>query len=138
MKSTNSFKQVIEQHLKGVADKDSNFASKMADPKKSIDDCITYILNQVKKSGCNGFADQEIYGMAIHYYDEENVKVGDKVNAKVIINQEVKLSEKEIENLKKQAKENVIEEEMKRLRKKPSKAKKENPNQSTVEPSLFD
>ncbi|MBP9481471.1 MAG: hypothetical protein KBF15_08460, partial [Parabacteroides sp.] len=37
-------------------------------PEKNIDDCVTYILNEVKKSGCNGFADDEIYSMAVHYY----------------------------------------------------------------------
>ena len=37
-------------------------------PTKNIDNCITYILNQVKKSGCCGFSDDEIFGMALHYY----------------------------------------------------------------------
>ncbi len=29
--------------------------------------------DEVRQSGCNGFADEEIYSMALHYYDEEDM-----------------------------------------------------------------
>jgi hypothetical protein len=29
-----------------------------------------------RKSSCNGFADDEIFRMAIHYYDEDTIEVG--------------------------------------------------------------
>lgn len=135
MKSTEEFKKVIEAHLQEVAKNDSVFAEKLKDPKKSIDDCVTYILNQVKASGCNGFADEEIFGIAIHYYDEKDVKPGSKVNAEVVINHKVELSADEIEKAKKEAKDRVIAEEVERLRSKPNKTKKEEPK---VEPTLFD
>jgi len=86
MKASPSFKTVIHEHLKTVAVADPLFAVTFAKPGKNIDDCITYILNAVKASGCNGFADDEIYSMAIHYYDEDDIKVGSKVNGKVVIN----------------------------------------------------
>jgi PcfK-like protein len=86
MKSTDQFKQVIESHLKTLANSDKLFYPKFSNPEKNIDDCITYILNTVKKSGCNGFADDEIFSMAIHYYDEESIEVGKPVKAKVIVN----------------------------------------------------
>lgn len=35
---------------------DELFAAKYDNPDKNIDDCVTYILNWVQKSGCNGFA----------------------------------------------------------------------------------
>ena len=38
------------------------FAKNYRNPAKNIDDCVTYILNYVQKSGCNGFTDGEIYG----------------------------------------------------------------------------
>ena len=44
------------------------FAKSFSNPAKNIDDCVTYILNYVKNSGCNGFTDGEIFGQAIHYY----------------------------------------------------------------------
>ncbi len=50
---------------------DELFAAKYDNPDKNIDDCVTYILNWVQKSGCNGFCDDEIYGQAIHYYEEK-------------------------------------------------------------------
>jgi hypothetical protein len=40
----------------------------LAQPKNAIENVVTYILNQVKESGCIGFADEEIYGMALHFY----------------------------------------------------------------------
>ena len=76
MKSTENFKKVIESHLNELAAKDEVFAGKMKAEGKSINDCVTYILNTVKKSGCNGFTDAEIFGMAIHYYDEKDIIKG--------------------------------------------------------------
>jgi hypothetical protein len=64
MKSTDHFKRTIEQHLNQVAIQDSLFAQTLKKENKNIDDCITYIFNQVKNSGCNGFEDDEIFGMA--------------------------------------------------------------------------
>lgn len=86
MKGTENFKQIIQNHLSEVAENDSLFAKAFAKENKNIDDCITYILNQVKASGCNGFADEEIFNMAIHYYDEDNLKIGKPVQAKVVVN----------------------------------------------------
>lgn len=86
MKGTDHFQNVLLTHLQGVAVSDQAFKSKFENPKKNIKDCITYILNTVQKSGCIGFADEEIFGMAMHYYDEENITVGKEVNAKVVVN----------------------------------------------------
>jgi hypothetical protein len=86
MKSTDPFKNTIETWLNNFAEENPNFKVKLESKKKNIDDCITYVLTEVKKSGCNGFADDEVYGMAMHYYDEENIKVGKPVNAKVVVN----------------------------------------------------
>ncbi len=68
MKATNHFTRAILTYLEQRAETDALFAQSFAKPEKNIDDCITYILNQVQKSGCNGFADDEIYSMAVHYY----------------------------------------------------------------------
>jgi len=86
MKPSDTFKKVIEQHLEEVAAKDSLFAETLKKEDKNIDDCIQYIFNTVQKSGCNGFADEEIFGMAIHYYDEDTIDIGKKVNMKVVVN----------------------------------------------------
>ena len=86
MKGTEHFEKVIHNHLLSVANNDKAFEAKLNDPNKNIKDCITYIFNTVQKSGCNGFADEEIFGMAMHYYDEEKIEVGKPIHANVVVN----------------------------------------------------
>ncbi len=132
MKSTDTFKKVIKEHLEGVADTDPLFAEKLKNPKKNIDDCVTYILNQVKASGINGFADQEIFGMAMHYYDEDEIKVGTKVSANVVVNHTIDLTEEEIQKAKKKALDEVVTAEKERLTKKKSKKVDDIPEQASL------
>lgn len=87
MKATDYFKQTIQSYLQRRAQEDELFAPRYANPKKNIDDCITFILNYVKQSGCNGFADDEIYSLALHYYDEDDIDIGKPLtNCKVVVN----------------------------------------------------
>lgn len=95
MKTTDYFKQTIHNYLEQRAQTDELFAERYADPKKNIDDCITYILNEVRRSGCNGFADEEIYSMALHYYDEPDIEVGKSVNCRIVVNHTIELTEEE-------------------------------------------
>lgn len=78
MNSTSQFKAIIKAHLEKMAVADKLFAETFKKENKNIDDCINYILNQVKQSGCTGFADEEIFQMAMHYYDEDDIVVGKK------------------------------------------------------------
>lgn len=94
MKATEAFTNVISSHLQSVAEKDSLFAETLKKPNKNIQDCITYILNTVQKSGNNGFADDEVFGMAIHYYDEDDIKVGAPIKGRVVVNHAVAASKK--------------------------------------------
>lgn len=89
MKASPQFKEVIQNYLNEYAKQDSLFAKSLEKENKNIDDCITYIFNQVKASGCNGFADEEIYNMAIHYYDEDDLKVGKPISGKVVVNHSI-------------------------------------------------
>ena len=74
MKGTEIFKKTIADYLQVRANADELFAKSFAKEGKSIDQCVNYILNKVKESGCNGFTDDEVYGMAVHYYDEDNIE----------------------------------------------------------------
>jgi hypothetical protein len=136
MKSTDSFKETIKSYLDNKAEIDSLFAVTYANEKKNIDDCCTYILNLVQKSDCNGFSDVEIFGMAIHYYDEENIEVGKPVNAKVVVNHTVELSNEEIKLAKEKAIETVIQQETTRMQTKVAVLKKV--KKQELSPSLFD
>ena len=57
MKGTDHFKRTIQMFLEQRAAEDELFAKSYRNPAKNIDDCVTYILNYVQKSGCNGFTD---------------------------------------------------------------------------------
>ena len=68
----NLFRTRIKEHLDSVAAVDPVFAEKYSSKSKSLDQCFDFICTQVRKSGRTAFADEEIFGMATHYYDEEN------------------------------------------------------------------
>lgn len=78
MKSTEPFKAIIMEHLRKRASEDMLFAITLKKPGKNIEDCISYILNTVHKSGVSAFADEEVFSMALHYYDEDNIPIGGK------------------------------------------------------------
>jgi hypothetical protein len=115
MKASNHFKATILCYLEKRAESDLLFAERFAKPEKNIDDCITYILNTVQKSGCNGFHDDEIYSMAVHYYDEDNIEIGKPINGKVVVNHVVELTEEEKEEARKQALQRVQNEAYSRM-----------------------
>lgn len=107
------FEENIKSYLDArVAAGDTVLADKLANPKKSIEECCRYICEEVRKTGRQGFADAEIYGMAIHYYDEDDMKVAEKVDCKVVINKEIQLTEEEKAKIAEEAKSRLKEEEM--------------------------
>ncbi len=135
MKGTDIFKRTIHAYLVKRAANDELFAEKYDNPDKNIDDCCTYILNQVQKSGCNGFADDEIYSMAVHYYDEDNIEVGKPMNAHVVVNHVVELTAEEKEQARKDAIQKAQDEAYRKITQPVKKAKKVTLN---PQPSLFD
>ena len=74
MKGTEQFIRTIAEYPNGRAMTDPLFAPNLQKPHKNIEECILYILSEVQRRGCNGFADEEIYSMAVHYYDEDDVE----------------------------------------------------------------
>ena len=120
MKSTDAFKNTIQAHLNNVATNDELFADKLKNQSKNIDDCITYILNTVQKSGCNGFEDDEIYNMAIHYYDEDKIEVGKPISGKVVVNHQVVITEEEKAKIKQKAIDEAVAEQKQKLMQKKS------------------
>ena len=125
MKATDYFKQTIQTYLEQRAESDALFAPLYHNPRKSIDDCITYILNEVRRSGCNGFADDEIYSMALHYYDEEDIDVGKPINCKVVVNHTIELTEEEKQQAHEQALRRAEQEAYNKLTQRKGATKKE-------------
>ena len=110
MKSTEHFKNTIKAYLDKRVSEDALFALSYYKTNKNLDDCIIYILNTVKKSGCNGFTDDEIYSMAVHYYDEDNIETGKNINCSVVVNHTVELTAEEKEQARKGAIQQVHDE----------------------------
>ena len=139
MKGTDHFKRTIQMYLEQRAEEDALFAKSYRNPAKNIDDCVTHILNYVQKSGCNGFTDGEIYGQAIHYYEENEIEVGKPMNCQVVVNHVVELTEEEKAEARQNAVRQYQEEELRKLqnRHKPRTATKATA-QAIQEPSFFD
>lgn len=135
MKTTDHFKKTIQMYLEQRAAEDALFAKNYRNPAKNMDDCVTYILNYVKNSGCNGFTDGEIYGQAIHYYDENEIEVGNPLSCRVAVNHVVELTAEEKAEARQKAIQKYQDEEVRKLqnRNRPT-AKKE----TIVQPFLFD
>ena len=133
-KGTRAFNKTIKAYLEERAENDALFAVKFANPSKSVEECVTYILNSVPKSGCNGFEDDEIFGMATHYYDEEEIEVGKPINCQVVVNHTVELTDEEKEQARQDAIKKLRDEEMAKMRRPKTTEKKA----QDVQPSLFD
>jgi len=59
MKGTEHFTRTIAEYLNQRAMAAPLFAPNLMKPNKNIEECITYILNEVQKSGYNGFDDDD-------------------------------------------------------------------------------
>ena len=84
-KEYQSPKQVIQSYLEERAKRDPLFATSYAKPNKKIDECYDYIISQAKKRGGSVvcMSDDELFGLAVHYYDEDDIKVSKQNNYKV-------------------------------------------------------
>lgn len=73
---TNNAKQAIKAYLDARAASDPQFALAYAKNGKSIDQCCEYIMGEASKHGravC--MTDEEVFGLAVHYYDEDDIKI---------------------------------------------------------------
>ena len=136
MKGTEHFTRTITEYLNQRAATDPLFAPNLMKPNKNIEDCITYILNEVKKSGCNGFDDDEIYSMAVHFFDEDNIDIGKPLDCHVAVNHVVQLTDEEKAEARRQAIEQYQREQLAKIRNHSERTKKA--ENKVVEPSLFD
>ena len=103
MKGTEHFKDVIQNYLETRASYDELFAENFCKENKNIDECITYILTEVQRMGCAGLSDEEVYSLAVHYYDEDNIEVGKYINCQVVVNHTIELTDEEKAEARKKA-----------------------------------
>ncbi len=139
MKGTEQFKEIIKNYLDNRAKEDELFRAKYETTERTIDDVVTYILNEVKQSGCCGFADEEIYSMAVHVIDEPALEIGKPINCDVVVNRHIDLTEEEKAEQKALALKRYQEEELRKLQVRHSKPRASMPKETIQpQPSLFD
>lgn len=142
MSKQESIKDAIKSYLDERARTDELFARSYAKKNKSIDECFAYIMGEALKEsspvvpgveGC-GMDNDVVYGMAVHYYDEDNIKINKlpanvKASASVPetkpVSNPVKLTEEDEKRVREEAVKRLTEEQHALLRKKPIRAKKE-------------
>lgn len=80
-----TFEVAIKNFLDKHAQDDPTFAPTYAKTNKSIAECCKYIKQEVEKNcrkggSCVAVSDEEVYGLAIHYYDEDDIVVSGPKN----------------------------------------------------------
>lgn len=81
--SSSNFENVIKNYLDNFAKEDNSFNVKYSNPKKNIKECCNFIISEVYKRKVNALTSEEVFGLALHYYDEEEVSI-QNVNANVV------------------------------------------------------
>ena len=82
----NTFENIIKDYIEGVCKTDEVLAGKYEKSGKDIEGCCKYIKSEAKKKAKNGCAvieDAEVFGWAIHYFDEEMTAPKEEVACKV-------------------------------------------------------
>ena len=123
---TDYFKADIERYLEGAAAFDETFAERYRREDKSLDECLDYIVTQVQKSGRKGFHDDEIYSLAIHYYQEDNLEEitkGVSGKCQVVTNHTIELTEEEKEEAKRKALDEITQAEIRKIQAKEKRDK---------------
>ena len=110
MKTSNAFKETIKAYLEKRASEDELFAVTYKKENKNLDECCNYVMKCAKDGACGGYADEEVFGWAVHYYDEDDIKNIKPVSGKAIVNHSVELTEEDKAAAKAEAMREVIEE----------------------------
>lgn len=117
----NEFELAIKSHLDKVASEDPAFAEKYRTKcqieKDSIEKCCEYIISEVHKLRRQAMTDAEVFGMAMHYFDEDIKFDGNAPQCKVVVSHE-SLSEEDQERIRRQAHEEVEREAVEAEKKK--------------------
>ena len=101
----------IGNYLMERAKTDPSVANNLKKEKKSLEECWDYVLSEVAKTmyrsgnfGCAAGDDEELFGLAVHYYDEDDIKFEPFKGAKVVDMSKQK-QDKKVESKEQKAKE---------------------------------
>lgn len=162
MLGTELFEQRIAQFLDEQCAQDIAFAEKVHSTTRTVKDCCAWIVEelarQFQQNKRYGYDDSEIYGMALHFYDEPKLKAKGNLNFQGLIVSNTRatytppeLTEEEKQRLQEAAREQYLREQVNKLREAEQKAaqqeqkrverikaKQEKQAKQYVQPSLFD
>lgn len=72
----------IGNYLKKRAETDPSVKNNLQKENKSLNECWDYVLGEVAKTmyrngkfGCAAGDDEDLYALAVHYYDEDEIKI---------------------------------------------------------------
>ena len=75
-KEQNHVKDAIKAYLDERAKNDEQFAQSYAKANKNIDECFDYVIGEAHKRGNAVYmTDAEVFGLAVHYYDEDDIMI---------------------------------------------------------------
>lgn len=146
------FQEHIKAYLDERAANDPMFAKSYANEDKNIEDCCRYIIGEVFQKAidiANGKAKsgampkEEVYSLAIHYYDESDIIIRPIKGTCKIFETDVdyKPTEEDIQKARKKAIERLQEEAYQELhcqKKKKVQGSQEEEKQQSEQTSLFD
>ncbi len=113
IKSSNAVMEVIRNYMEERCASDPILAIKYANPSKSIEKALNYVASEVKKSGLTIMDSDSVFGLVMHYYDE-NLEDTPNVNCKIVVAKE--LTEEERAEAMSEAMEQYREEQLRELR----------------------
>lgn len=87
MKGSEKFKTRIEDFLKEKSLSDASFSEAFAKATKNVENCLKYIIAEVKKTGECAFDDSEIFDMAVKYYTDDTIGSLPDIKCRVTVNQ---------------------------------------------------
>lgn len=145
MKSNNAAIAAMQQMLQERCIAEPTFAIRMANPNKSMEGAINYLCSQIQKSGLCCVDDTTVMNILVHYFDENEIEEGGRVNCNIVVSKP-ELSDEDKAELKEQAMEQYKEEQIRELRRqlqpkvqsKPTATAPKAGEVINVQPSLFD
>lgn len=150
-KEQNHVKDAIKAYLDERAKNDEQFAQSYAKANKNIDECFDYVIGEAHKRGNAVYmTDAEVFGLAVHYYDEDDIMInklpkGTKVSASssapaVELSEEdkAKAHDQAVKEYKQQCIDRMRAAEEQKAKKLAERRKAEREKSNTLQPSLFD
>lgn len=135
-KGSDAFEQVILSMLDKRAAEDELFAKAYGKETKSIEECCSFIIGEVQKMGVSAMTDEEVLGLAIHYYDEKDIKVGAPISCKVVVPETPEIAEARKAELREKAERDFYDRCYKDMKKTSAKAPKRKEAEVEPTPSL--